>query len=292
MSDYKNNHYVPRWFLENFKSAQDELFYYSKDSPQEPVIHRNSKKIFSRDNLYVEINASGKRDVSLERDYFDSLEQKFQPIVQKLIVNARAGKTPQFNMSEKETFDRFLSNMWSRSPDFHEAIFPIESLDQLYSETISELETLTGPLPAAKIQELNESDVKSRLLKNAFVGSLGGNFDPTLEVLSKRGIGIVVSNNPKSSFLTGSYPVTKLTLPGRTNLTDPIVEVWLAISRDVAVTIWGNAKQEKVVQVTQSQIRQINEYVYSQSTEIAGSSKELVYSFAKRHQKFIKRKVA
>ena len=290
MALYKNNHYVPQWFLANFCNGNDELFYYSKTSPLNPIIHRNSKKIFSQDDLYVTTDASGNRDFSLERDKFDKLETSFQPIVNKLISSARANSLPRFTAAEKKNFDVLISNMWARSPDFHKEIFSPESLEVLYLETMAELETIMGPLPETKMQELKKSEVKSRIKKNAFVDSLNGSFDPTLDALAKRGVGIVVAESSKSSFMIGSYPVTKLTLPGKTKITDMIVEVWLPISHDVAVTIWGSAGQEKIVSVTQSQVRQINDNVYYQSTEIAGSSKELVSSYAKRHRKYLKNK--
>jgi Protein of unknown function (DUF4238) len=289
LSKYKNNHYVPKWLLKNFRNDKAELFYFSKNFPQKPIEHRNSDSIFSKNYLYVAIDSSGKKDVSLERDHFDALEKEFQPIIQKIISCARSGKTPQLDKSEKASWDDFLANMWSRTPDAQNEVIVKMDLDQEFDLSIRNYESVFGTLSDAKRKELYSLSTKKRIFHNAMVDSFRSPMPKAREALSKRGIGVVRSNNKTSSFLISSFPVAELTFPGRTSLLDPIVELWMPISHDVAVTIWLKAGQEKLVEINQLQIMRINEILYSQSTEIAGKSKELVESFAKRHRKSIKR---
>jgi Protein of unknown function (DUF4238) len=288
MSRYKNNHYVPKWLLKNFRDENERLFYYDKRDPSTSVKHRNLDRIFSSADLYVSKNQNGERDVSLEKDHFQDLETQFQPVIEKIISAARLRKLPQLNNDEKKVWDSFLSNMWSRSPDFYNSVFTSEVLDKMYFENIIELEAMVCTLSETKKQDLLSAEVKGRVQKTAYVDSLRDGLDLPKQALSKRGIVIAVAKDVRSSFIVGSFPVVKLTFPKQTSLLDLSVEVWISISHDVAVSIFGHNGQEKVVEIDAQQVKSLNDNIYSQSQEIAGKSDLLVESYAKRYRKSLR----
>jgi len=125
--------------------------------------------------------------------------------------------------------------------------------------------------------------VRDRILRNARVIALTDRGTNVRRALASRGLGVVHIEARHKSFIIGSSPVVKLTLPGRSDIRDPTVEMWLPIASDVMVGLGREAGTETLASTTDaSQIRHINEAIASQSTMIAGASKALVRSLAKR----------
>ncbi|MEN3149559.1 hypothetical protein ABCW43_19845 [Neorhizobium sp. IRAMC:178] len=93
--------------------------------------------------------------------------------------------------------------------------------------------------------------------------------------------------NPKKSFVLGSRPVVKLTPPESNDLRDPRVELWLAIALDIMVGVGPPEQHEIIVDISDKNVRLINESVLVQSSQIVGRSKELIASLSP----FVGRKV-
>jgi hypothetical protein len=74
-----------------------------------------------------------------------------------------------------------------------------------------------------------------------------------------------------------------MTYPGRAELTDPSVEVWLPISSRVAVTPFElNTPEHIVTDADPKYFRLINEAVYGNSTIVAAQSQALLVSLVRK----------
>ena len=70
--------------------------------------------------------------------------------------------------------------------------------------------------------------------------------DNVFSVITGRGLAVVPIPNPKKSFVLGSQPVLKLTPSESNDLSDPRVELWLAVAPDVMVGV-GSLDQREVI---------------------------------------------
>jgi len=111
--------------------------------------------------------------------------------------------------------------------------------------------------------------------------------DDILSVIAGRGLAVVRIPHPKKSFVLGSRPVLKLTPPETNDLSDPRVELFLAIAPDVMVGVGPLDQGEVIVDISDKNVRLTNESVCTQSSQITGRSKELIASLSP----FVGRKV-
>ena len=69
----------------------------------------------------------------------------------------------------------------------------------------------------------------------------------------------------------------KMSLNEQSHVSDPTVEIWLPLARDVAVSPCPG-ESDKVISANDRHIRAINRSIFQQSTVIAGCSRELIDS--------------
>ncbi|RWN09484.1 MAG: hypothetical protein EOR94_29765 [Mesorhizobium sp.] len=120
-----------------------------------------------------------------------------------------------------------------------------------------------------------------RTLQAAKVKALGRAAPRVVAALASRGLAIARIANPGSSFVIGSLPIVRLQ-DGKRTLDDPGVEAWLPIAHDVAVSPGGAANQEIFADIDNQNVDLLNQYVFRQSTEIAGRSRELLSSLVEK----------
>lgn len=277
-AEFKNNHYVPEMLLKRFTDGKGGLFYYDKRKPEKPIERRNIDSIFCQNNLYVDIDKKGNRDVSLERDVYGTLESDATLIVDKIVEAARKDKLPQLTRVEKTKWDEFFARQWARTPDAHAKHSESFNFQNEIKSSLDFFEQNVRPISLAEHAKFNDPEYLKKLRKTTFIGSLKPSGGMSQHALGTRGLGFVRISDAKKSFIIGSFPVVKLTFPGRTKLTDPTVEAWLPISYDVAVTPWGLKGQEAGNIVDGTKVRKLNRFICAQSTEIAGRSEALLQS--------------
>lgn len=279
MTEYKNNHYVPQMLLKRFKDANGVLYYYNKNTQLKGVEPRNTKTIFSECHLYTERDKNGKADVSLERDVYGKIDSDANDVIDKIVAASRSNCLPCLTLTEKASWDIFLYHQWKRTPDFHDRfVRPAEST--FANRFVQALEGARGGLSDEKKQQIEEL-VSDRVndktfVQNAKVKALKTSGSDVIDALSSRGLGVALIRKLNRSFIIGSFPIIKLTPAGMTHIGHSSVEIWIPIAHDVVVGPHGGPNEEKIVNISDSHVRALNEFTFRQSTEVAGRSKKLI----------------
>ena len=273
MAQHSNSQFV----LRNFADTDGRLYFFDQSAPGSRVRKWPPKRLFSQDHLYSTIERNGTRSDDLDK-FYQKLETRAAPIAKKIIASARGGRLPCLSAVEKQDWDLFVYNHWRRAPDCFEKFAYDE---QALRDTIAEFERECRPLTAEERLYWEQSGTIATFWHNACVDALKKQNLQVLGILNSRGLGIAVIKKPNKGFITGSFPVVKLTNPETPHLGHPSTEAWLALTPDVAVTPAGERSEERVVFVEDDHhIRSLNEALCRQSTVIAGRSKALIASLA------------
>jgi len=277
MGGKKRDHFNPVLLLHRFANADGVLHMFDKRQAHLGVREVGPRDIYVHKHLYSEIAPDGSRRRDLD-DFYTNLENIAAPIITKIINAARAGRIPGLSIQEKSNWDLFLYNQWRRVPDSYER-FPFEQSD--VDALIAEYETKFRPATDEERTYFKDAKNFARLKQNVRIGALKTQSNLVLDALGRRGLGVAVISKPNKSFVTGSFPVVKLTNPNNPQLDHPETEAWIAIAPDVAVTPSGKRRTERIVEIKDDRhVRAINRALFKQSSSIAGRSKELVASLA------------
>ncbi|NKM69410.1 DUF4238 domain-containing protein [Rhizobium laguerreae] len=241
---------------------------------------RDAQQFVRGRHLYSYVNPDGSKDSSLEQ-WFSQLEGTAAPILRKIVANARQAKRPSLTAAEKEIWDAFLYQQWRRVPDLYASLLAPEAHKAEVEHLLDELSTLGRPVSNWERSQLLEPVSLKRMRQNVRVSSLTTGSEMVLSALGRRGLAVAKLANPRKSFILGSRPVVKCTLPGITDLSDPRVELWLPISYDVMAGIGRLDEREILVPLNDQQVRLQNEAAAAQSTQIVGRSRELVQSLSR-----------
>lgn len=278
MANFKNNHYVPEMLLKRFMSDKGELFYFDKRRPQNPIQHRNPKSVFCENNLYVDIDRHGNRDVTLERDVYGTLENAAELIVDKIVSAIRMRKTPKLSQTEKEKWDEFFIAQSRRTPEARSSLIAGFDYESEYKSLLTQIENSVGPLnPELKAGLLNPQNIK-RSERSAKLQSLKLLLPDVARAFSQKGLIFAIPENAAKCFIVGSYPVARRFAKKDPDLRALSTELWLPISSDIMVSPFGSPGQERVIEIDNVKVRKINEQIYNQSSEVACRSKELLRS--------------
>jgi hypothetical protein len=277
MTEYKNNHYVPQWLLKRFMSDKGELFYFDKNRPEKPIQHRDPSKVFCEANLYVDIDKTGKRDVSLESEVYSELDNNAKLVTEKIVAAARKSLLPQLSDDEKLILDQFMFQQWQRTPDAQVEFNKAYNFEDEYRTSLEKYEKQVRPLNAFEKLIMDGALTKNRLHNSARILNLKRDDQVPVWLLGSRGLGIAKVSDSRTSYIVGSFPVVRLSYDGKT-LADPTTEVWLPIAHDVIITPSGKKHEEKLVELDRAKVRKMNELICKQSSKIASRSREVLCS--------------
>ncbi len=280
MTDFKNNHYTPKGLLKNFKCpTAGKLFYFDKRSPTAPVVHRNTDKIFSENYFYAIESQVGKRDTSVESNYFAPLDDTLAKLAEKIVNCARKKMTPNFSGEEKSNWGECLSKLEVRGPEFRDNTLTKEWYAKENANAYLRFENKFGakPNPFQKII-IDETYRNERERKNALIRSLTDDLPMTLAALRERGVHVAIVTDSNSSFLIGSRPIVRF--PLAFGSIDPQTQLWLPIAHDVAVCTGGPRDEDSLSNPSAAFIKRLNDQSFAQSTEIAGCSKMMIEGYA------------
>lgn len=266
--------------LRRFTDNQGKLFFFDKSNPQLGVRSSKTENLFVQNHLYTIRSKDGTKDTSLE-SAFAAMESKANSIIEKLVISARKDREPNLSPEERQIFDSFFYYQWKRVPELIESTSSVSDFDNTFRCAISAFEKHIRPLSEFEREDLHQPATIKRVRQTAIVRAVADPGRRVLDEIAKKGLGIFITRKAKKSFVIGSRAIVKLTHRGRTNLSDPSVEVWLPIASDIAISLMSGPPWERLVECSDDRhIRHLNESTFKQSRIVAGRSRALIASLA------------
>lgn len=262
---------------QRFTNRKGLLFFFDKRFPEKGILATKPKNLFVVGHLYTITDDKGVKDFSLER-YLATLENEANRLIERIVVAARNSLLPKLTNDEKAIWDLFFYYQLKRVPDVYDDIDIVNDFENYIQQRLAKFEKKYRPVTAEERTHMQDPLVLARMKQNAKVMAITYPGKEMLGILRNKGLGIAITHKPRKSFVIGSRPIVKLTYPGREHLSDPSVEMWFPIARDVAVTPALPKGEEKLVAIKDFDVRAINASIYEQSTLIAGRSEELIRS--------------
>ena len=280
MSIPKRHHFVPQMLQRRFANSNGQLYFFNKRCPEDGVRSSAPINLFVEKHLYSIKEKSGKKNPELEAR-LSELEGYADGIIRKIEVAAANGVPPGLIEVERSIWDLFFYVSWKRTPDCFVNTDALTDFDKTLSASVGDFEREIRSLTDLEREELNNPEVLSRIKHNARVEAVGSGSGEVMELLRRKGIAVLRIEAPNKSFVLGSSPVVKLTLPGHTHISDPTVEVWFPISPKLAVSPAYSSGEERLISIRDAKnIRYINEAIAKQSTVFAGNNERLVNSLS------------
>ncbi|WP_341911466.1 DUF4238 domain-containing protein [Ferrovibrio terrae] len=278
MNNPKLHHFFAQSLQDRFANSDGALFAYDKRFPQKGIWETTSKNIFAETHLYS-ITKDGEKDPSLERDVFSPLDRKANDLVEKIVTAARVNKRPILSPNEKKLWNEFLYYQWKRVPDRLRTSAALTDLKNYIPGLISEYEKKNIHVSDEKKKRFEDPKYLKELANSARAIAAATKPSEEIEsILERKGIVIALIKKGTKSFIIGSQPVVRFSNSGNMHLSDPGVELWLPVSRDVAISPAYRKGEEVLIEVTDAQVRHINLTIFKQSTTIAARSAYLISS--------------
>ncbi len=273
----KRHHYVPQMILRNFVNKQGSLHCFHKEYRH--PFPASPEKVFVETGLYVQQGAGAD---AKECELSAQIEGPVAPIVDRIVACARKGKLPSLKPDEKFTWDRFFYVQMLRTPTARADINDAE----LIRDVCEQFEKRVGPLSSTERAEFDGSaEKRQEAVNNAWIDSFTEQPQGDLfQALRRKGLLVLVLENPKKSFVVGSMPVLPM-IPAEMILDNDEATNLFPVARDIAVACVGRCNDEELwllpkgTQGTEI-LRKINKAIFKQSSIIASSSENLVDSLA------------
>lgn len=279
MSVPKRHHYVPQMILNGFTDANGWLYWCRHRDAPALVRRARPAELFHKNHLYSTLSESGIKEPVMERA-LAALESEAVSVVQAILGAARHGHVPVLTEEQKQIWYMFFLMQWRRTPENQRSCTSDSEANLMIGEILDKLR-IAAPHRMDEIADFDTPEARQRIIRNVRVQSLLGFRANVMDVLERRGIGIVRIARPNKQFIVGSRPVVKLTSPNRTDLNDIKVEMWLPIAADVAVGVGqGDGGITLFHTENDAPVRQLNLAIASQSSTIAAGSAALVRSIA------------
>ena len=270
MNEPRGNHYIPRMHLQSFadKDGYIHLFY----KPKRKSFSVKPENAFVVNDLYTTRHEDGSEDFSAE-SFLAHQENNASRIIRRIVRSARRMKAPCLPAADRNFWDQYLCYQWKRIPD---RILSDSAVDDLRSSVIQKLVREHGLPTQQDLQALYDPD----LIRKIRVDAITTPSEQLFERLNSRRLIVAVRSDCSEHFIIGSNPVIP---PAQ--FSDKDSSFWLALTPDIAISyarvpLLG---PERLISVKSDQlVRTFNETTLDQSTTVAGSSKELIESLARK----------
>lgn len=276
----KRHHYVPQMLLDGFADADGWLHWCRLDIDDKIVRPARPLELFQRKHLYSILSEAGEKDPDIELR-LSRMESDTGPVIRRIVESVRAGRIPELAPAEKHIWYNFFHMQWRRTPEAQQSAASDEDMAQIFDETVEDLRS-AFPERRAEIDALDTPANRARSIRNARAESVFGSNENVIDVLERRDISILRITKPGKSFIVGSRPVVKLSVAGQSDLSNPIVEMWLPIAADIAIGVGDATGRTTLYPVDAQGVRRLNIAKAMQSRVIAGRSPQLVRSIATR----------
>ena len=278
----RRHHYVPKFLLEHFVDDAGMLHIFDRQRPERGVFKSSPKNAFLKRDFNTTLDSNRERDYHVENE-FSQIEGLASQTITKVIRALRKDKFSNISPGDKNTLDRFVHTMCSRSPDFRtyfkanwEKEF-IEGYDRVAKEEGS-------PHRWNNFSKEEQERYRDNALKEFPLTTQGPiSEEPSflLQSLSNKRIYIAMIRTARKNFIIGSSPVV---LIPNANLED-IEEAWLPVSHDILVSYCSESRfVNDLNYLEEAAVRFSNEKMAEQSQIIAGRSRRLIESLSRPYR--------
>ncbi len=260
--------------LKHFADENGILHFFNRESPEKGVRGQTPNTLFFERHLYTFTDLDGRKDFSTE-EIFSKLEGEADPIICKIVVNARKGLSPNLSPAEKNSWAAFLYLSWSRLPAMRDS--STSSQAQL-DEQQRAFKRFKG-IPDNEAIDFAEFEgfLQQQIWPRAIQGSSRFIEDRILPTFSNMSLGVGVVSKEKSGHIIGSNPIIKVR--PKLDLDNPEAKIWMPLAHDVAVVL-RHGRPDGLFNATNKFTQRLNERVSNQSTIVAGRSREQIGSLA------------
>ena len=260
--------------LKHFVDDKGLLHFFDKDSPERGVRGQTPRTLFYERHLYTSTNLDGSRDYSTE-EFFSKLESEADPVICKIVDNARKQELPDLTRTEKDVWALFLAQLWKRLPALRDSVIP----EQVGSSRQQEAYRYIKNIPVSQPIDHSEMGdfIKDEIWPQGIQQQNGKFEEQILTAFRSMSLWVAVILREGSGFAIGSYPILKVRPD--LDLDHPDAEVWMPLAHDVAVVL-RHHRQEVLFDAPAEFTQKLNERVFDQSTIVAGRSREQIESLA------------
>ncbi len=275
--------------LKNFVDDKGYLHVFNKKKNK--IYSTKPDNLFVKKHLYREWSFKESAYNQENEERISKIESEATPVIQRIVECARKNKTPKLSPDQSDNWKRFYVSLGWRVPEFADKTMRVDKqlegiLRREVKKVLAQREEIPPDISSALQNPINIAGVQA--ITDKLRARLAAINHPVsikdVEWLSSHaGLGIAVISIQNRSFVIGSHCFSVLKYSGKNN---QVYGNWLPIAHDVAICPTSHPDQEGLVQLTTNMdrtIKKINETSFCQSDIIAGKSRVLVRSLAKRY---------
>lgn len=198
----KNQHYVPRFYLQQFENDKSQCWAFHKDT--EKVFSTNVENIASAKYFYDDDKLDEITGVSqFVENYLGELETSFSPFLTKLLAGVDQWNVKRLDKDIRVRLSEFIVFQIIRTKQHR------ESINQGITQFQEQLAT-SGWLPEETITKMRQDDTKIRAKNNQIEQIVfDTEFKNSLQYILNGHIWIMFKNLGPTSYYTSDHPVVK-----------------------------------------------------------------------------------
>lgn len=239
-------------------------------------IRRNVEGIFSKSHYYT-IEEDGQKSAHVETGFYQKVDDLFARIDQESNRIFDEGSVPNFEGNSIESLYHIFSIFAKRTKDF------VGSLESNQLRRLTEdLDQSDSPALRSFWSQKSKPE-QEKMVKNARIRAQASASTKVLNSLA--GHKAVWATAPKKKqFVLGSYPVIRLDDGQGNKLGSKEVELWIPMSPQRMLGLVHPKKNTSRMPIglPADKVREINEYVFKTSTELASANFDLLASLMRR----------
>ena len=262
--------------LRRFSNTSGQIYFFDKLDPSRQIKITNPNRLMGETHLYSKFDANGSKDATLEHT-FSRMESNWAPVLSYVEESIISNKTPSLSNEQRHLLIDFLYTQWRRVPEFQFKTISDDTFEEELTQFIEHFELLVRPLTIEERAYFSDKKTIRRMRHNLLIDILQKERGTAILALEARGIAFITPQRQTNSFITGSFPVIKLTTKEETSLIGLHTEVILAISPRVAICSYGG-RDGKTIKAPTAMVRKTNNDLFKQSRFIASHSLTLLTS--------------
>lgn len=282
----KKHHFVPQVLQRQFACEGDRIWYATRNQGvYGPPQLRNIGSAFRIKNLYT-VLVDGQYSDVVEREFYGGIDNYLGEIIPEVLEAFRLGYVPQFRGGALEQIRLCALAMIRRTPDFSPAIYGTdEQRGRDFVEKLISAHLATGP--EVQIEHLylelrDPAKLRARG-RDIRVRATVSPMSTAGEMIKEFSVRWAICERG-AAFILPSIMSFRIGNGGPTTLSNPRVEIWMPISRELAMVLvrdkFGKVPTASLIHRTK--VREVNEHAMSMSTSIASHSQLLLESLTGR----------